>query len=275
MKRLGAIALAAALVFFPTSAHSRPAVRIVSLIPSLTEDLFALGAGSRVVGVSEFSDFPPAAKQLPRVASFTSVDAERIVTLHPDLIVGIPAQASLIAPLLRAKLRVELLPDDTLDDIYATLRRLGALVGRVPEADALVSRMRSETVRLERTASSSSHPSVFVVLDVAPIYTVGKRSYINSLIETAGGRNAAGLNVAYGRYSAEALLARQPDVIVVDPAVGFRAVQDREPWRSLHAVQAGNVAEIPDPGILLHPSPRYNEGLAWLIQVLGRVKTQH
>jgi iron complex transport system substrate-binding protein len=261
-----ALLLAAALTMTPAP-H-----RVVSLIPSLTEDLFALGVGAEVVGVSEFSDYPAAAKKLPHVASFTSVDAERIVAMHPDLIVGDASQESTIEPLLRAKLHVELFHEDSVTEVYAVVHRLGALLGREAQAEGLVANMRATTARLREHVDRSHPKSVFVVLDVAPIYTVGKRSYINSLIEMAGGRNAADVNEAYGRYSAEALLALQPDVIVADPAVGFQSAENREPWRSLHAVQRGNVEMIPDPGILLHPSPRYNAGLEWLIGVLARVK---
>jgi iron complex transport system substrate-binding protein len=275
VKRFAAIVLAWVLTVYPLAAHAGPvAHRIVSLVPSLTEDLFALGVGDRVVGVSAYTDHPAAAKKLPEVASFSSIDAERILTLHPDLVVGIPSQAALVTPLERAKLHVVLFRDDTLGDIYATLDRLGTLVGRSRAANALVRRLRDETDRLERSARRKQRPSVFVVLDVAPIYTVGRGSYINALIRLAGGRNAAKLDGAYGRYSAEALLNLQPDVVIADPLVNLRSVIGREPWRSLRAVRHGDVAYIPDPGILLHPGPRYNEGLRWLIGVLRRVRAQ-
>jgi ABC-type Fe3+-hydroxamate transport system substrate-binding protein len=273
VKRALALFLASVFVVLATPSQSQPAAhRVVSLIPSLTEDLFALGAGTNVVGVSQYSDFPPDAKRLPRVASFTSLDAERIVALHPDLIVGDASEEALVQPLARAKLHVELFAEDSVPQIYAVLQRLGALLGRERQANALVADMRATSARLMQRVDRSRAPRVFVILDVAPIYTVGKRSYINALIEMAGGRNAANLNEAYGQYSAEAVLALQPDIIVVDPAVGFQSMENREPWRSLHAVQRGNVAMIPDPGILLHPSPRYNAGLKWLIEQIAHAK---
>jgi iron complex transport system substrate-binding protein len=273
VKRALALLLASAFLYFPAVSQSQPAAkRIVSLIPSLTEDLFALGAGANVVGVSEYSDYPAAAKGLPHVASFTSVDAERIVALHPDLIIGDASQEALSQPLLRAKLRVELFHEDSVAEIYDVLRTLGRELGRESQANALVEQMRLTSARLMQYVDRSHAPRVFVILDIAPIYTVGNRSYISKLIEMAGGRNAANLNDAYGQYSAEAILALQPDIIVVDPAVGFQSVENREPWRSLRAVQRGNIAMIPDPGILLHPSPRYNTGLKWLIEVLARAK---
>ena len=273
MQRALALLLAVAFALVPLPSRSQPpAHRVISLIPSLTEDLFALGAGAEVVGVSEYSNFPAEAKKLPHVSSYTSVDAERIVALHPDLIVGDVSQGSTIQPLLRAKLHVELFHEDSVADVYTIVRRLGVLLGHEAQANALVANMRATSARLMQHVDRSHPKSVFVVLDVAPIYTVGKQSYINTLIEMAGGRNAADLRQAYGRYTAEALLALQPDVIIADPAVGFQSIENREPWRSLHAVQRGNVALVPDPGILLHPSPRYNVGLKWLIDVLARAK---
>jgi ABC-type Fe3+-hydroxamate transport system substrate-binding protein len=246
--------------------------RIVSLIPSLTEDLFALGAGPLVVGVSEFTDYPPAARRLPVVASFNSVDAERVVALRPDVVVGIATQAPAAADVRRAGIRTLLLPDDGFDDIFRDIEELGLVTGRVPEAHTLTDRLRARTTALLRTVHPHARPPrVFVVLGVAPIYTVGAGSYIAKLIALAGGVNAAQLPMAYGAYSAEALVAAQPDVLVADPTVQLAAVLDRPPWRALRAVRYGHVAYLPNPAILERPGPRYNDGLAWLIATLNAV----
>jgi iron complex transport system substrate-binding protein len=242
------------------------APRIVSLIPSLTEDLFAIGAGPQVVGASQFTDYPPAARHLPQVASFSSLDAERIVRLHPDVVVGIPSQASLVSDLRRAGLRVELLPDDSFGDIFATLGELGALSGHERQARTLEASLRARTAALERTVPTSSAPKTFVVLGVSPsIFTVGNASYIAHLLALAGGRNASTLAGAYGRYSAEALLAEQPDVIVADKQSGLAGALGLPPWNALRAVRDGRVYVLDDADILERPGPRYNEGLAWLI----------
>jgi iron complex transport system substrate-binding protein len=283
------------------SANSLAAPRIVSLMPSLTEDLFALGAGPQVVAVSQFTDFPAAARSLPTVASFASLDAERIVRLHPDLVVGIPAQAALVADLRRVGLRVELLPDDSFADIFADLARLGALSGHPREAARLSAALRARTAALVRSVSGvppgtdvpgvparadmagtgasgigagadvrgragrTTRPSVLVVLGVTPIFTVGDRSYIAHLIELAGGRNAAGVDEAYVRYSAEAIVAAQPDFIVTDRSAGLTAALGAPPWNALRAVREKHVYVLGDADILERPGPRYNEGLAWLI----------
>ncbi len=246
--------------------------RIVSLVPSLTEDLFAVGAGSSVVGVSQYTDYPPEAKRLPQVASFAAINAERVVALHADLAVGIPAQDRLAGDLRRAGIRVELIRDDTFADIFTDLATVGDLTAHTVEARALIARLHARTAALTRSVKRRARkPSVFVVLGVAPVYTVGRGSYIATLIEMAGGRNAAGdVNAPYARYSAEALVARQPDLLVVDPDVRLSDVLSQPPWNALRAVREHRVYTLPDAAILERPGPRYNDGLAWLIGVVAR-----
>jgi iron complex transport system substrate-binding protein len=257
----GLLALAAVA---PANSQTKP--RIVSLIPSLTEDLFAIGAGPQVVGVSAWTDFPPQAARLPVVGSASSVDTELVLRLHPDAVVGIPAQAALVADLRRAGLSPDLLADDSYQDIFSDLARLGRISGHASEAAALEKRLRARTVQLQRSVRGNSRPSVFVVLGVGPIYTVSDTSYIAQLIALAGGRNAAGnLKDAYPRYSAEALVALQPDVVVADSQSGLSGVLDRAPWSALRAVREHRVYILADAALLERPGPRYNEGLAWLI----------
>jgi iron complex transport system substrate-binding protein len=248
--------------------------RIISLIPSLTEDLFAIGAGPSVVGVSQFTDYPKAATMLPVVASFSAVDAEKAVTLHPDVVVGIEAQRAQSDDVRRAGLRTVLLRDDGFDDIFADIEALGLLTGRLDAARSLEDRLRARTTTLVKTVRPHRRaPSVFVVLGVAPIFTVGSGSYIDRMIRLAGGTNAAALRDAYGAYAADALVAAQPDVLVADPAVQLGGVLDRPPWNALRAVRLGHVATIPDPALVERPGPRYNDGLAWLITTLNAVRT--
>ncbi|HEX3465479.1 MAG TPA: helical backbone metal receptor [Candidatus Elarobacter sp.] len=256
-----------------TAATARPA-RIVSLVPSLTEDLFAVGAGAQVVGVSSYTDYPPEARRLPVVASFASLDAERIVALHPDLCVGIDAQARLSQDLQRAGLRIVLMKDDSYEDIFANLRRLGELSGHRAQANALVATLQARTARIVRAVNAkrrARRPSVFVVLGVDPIFTVGRGSYIERLIDLAGGRNAsADVGQPYARYSAEALLARQPDLLVVDPDIPLSSVIAKPPWNALRAVASHHVYTLPDAAILERPGPRYNDGLSWLAGAIDR-----
>ncbi|HVN68376.1 MAG TPA: helical backbone metal receptor [Candidatus Binatia bacterium] len=247
--------------------------RVVTLVPSFADDVYAIGAGAQLVAVSAFTD-APAAKALPRVADASSVDAEAILALRPSLVIGIPAQARLVEPLRRARVAVVLLADDSFDSIFANLQRIGELTGHRREAAATIARLRSETARIAAsTRRFVRRPSVFVVLGSGPIWTAGSRSYITTLVTLAGGRNAAGdLDAAYGEYSAEALLRDQPDAIVADPAARLSDALGREPWRSLRAVHLGHVYSV-DPDLIERPGPNYNAGLRWLAARLAPLAT--
>jgi iron complex transport system substrate-binding protein len=240
--------------------------RVVALMPSFADDLYAIGAGEQLVAVSAYTDAPQA-RRLPRVADASSVDVEAIVALRPSAVIGIPAQARFVEPLRRAHVPVYLLADDTYDQIFSNLRVAGALTGHRREADAEIARLQRETAALvDRTAGFARRPSVFVVLGSGPIWTAGSESYITKLLALAGGRNAAGdLRAAYGEYSAEALLRDQPDLLVTDPATHIEALADREPWRSLRAVRRHRVYAI-DPDVLERPGPNYNEGIRRLLE---------
>ncbi len=270
------VALAAAVVALAVCAPARADHsvalahrRIVTLVPSFAEDLFAIGAASRVVGVSQFTDVA-AARGLPRVADVTGVNTEAIVALHPDLVVGIPSQERLIAPLRRAGITVRLLDDDSYDEIFTDIAALGDMTGRRDAARAEIARLHAATAALQARARVLRRPpSVFVALGTGPIWTAGSSSYIATLIRLAGGRDAASdLKVAWGQYSAEALLRAQPDVIVTGNDTRLGDVLDREPWRSLHAVAAHHVYVISNDDLLYRPGPRYVEGLRWLVERL-------
>lgn len=262
--RIAIFALALTFVF-ALPADSR-ALRIVSLIPSLTEDLFAIGAGPNVVGVSTYTDYPAAAAKLPIVASFASIDAERIVALHPDLVLGIPAQGRLTRDLQRAGLRVELVSELGYDDIFTALARVGALTHREANARALIASLRRRAAALVRTVPAGPRPATFVVVELAPLYTIGDSSYVARLVALAGGRNAAhDVRLPYAPYSDEALVAAQPDVIVSGATSGLAASLSSAPWRDLRAVRSHRVYILANSAILVRPGPRYVEGLAWLI----------
>ena len=271
--RLLACAVAIAVIGALPANAAPPAHRIVTLVPSLAEDLFAIGAGDTVVGVSAYTDYPKAAARLPVVASFAAVATERIVALRPDVVIGIPSQARQVEDLRRAGVRVVLVGDDGYDDIFRDLRTAGALTGRSAQAEAMIARAQERTRALMRTVRRRGHrPAVLVVLGVAPVYTVGDASYIARLIRMAGGRNAAaGLATAYGAYSSEAAVAARPDVLIVDRDAQFGTSRSVAPWNAMPAVRDGRVYTAPDDKALYRPGPRYNDGLAWLIGILNRV----
>ncbi len=169
----------------------RPATRIVSLAPHLTELLFAIGAGDRLVGVTGFSDYPPAATALPRVGGLYGLDVERLLALKPDLVVAWrsgTAEAELDT-LERLGLRVFRNEPRTLDDIATTMARLGTLTGDEPGANAAAADFRARVATLRDTYASRSPVRVFYQVWNDPLMTIGGPQPITQVIELCGGRN--------------------------------------------------------------------------------------
>ncbi|MDQ2681871.1 MAG: ABC transporter substrate-binding protein, partial [Candidatus Eremiobacteraeota bacterium] len=208
------------------------------------------------------------AAKLPMIGSFSSVDTERVIGLHPDLVVGIPAQARLTADLSRAGIKVKLYSDDSFGDIDRVIGQLGSATGHSASAAALIEKLKARTRELVRTAHFRRRPRVLVVVNASPIIVAGKGSYMGTLVELAGARNAVQITQAYPQYSAEALIQLQPDAIVTDPTTGLSGLLDRQPWHSLRAVREHHIYTVDPQAILERPGPRYNEGLSWLIEHL-------
>lgn len=247
--------------------------RIVSLAPSLTEDLFAIGAGGQVVGSSAYSDYPPAARKLPVVDAAGWIDLEKILALHPDFVVGLPSDAARTRNLSRAKVPSFLISNEGYDDIFPGLDELGVLTGRIDATQKLEVRVRARIAALKKQASSfERHPRVFVVLGTSPIDTVGRGSYLDTLLAMAGARNVVRSTLGYPSYSPEQLLADQPDALILAENVKLAPLLSRPPWSELRAVRGGHVYRVPPNLGLQVPGPRVADGLAWLVGVVERMQ---
>lgn len=239
--------------------------RIVSLAPALTEDLFAIGAGPSIVGVDAYSNRPSAALRLPRVGGLREVNAEAVLALHPDLVLGIPYEAAHLADLERAGVRTRTLRLDDLDDDLETIGLLGRLTGRERAAQALVGEIRGRLDAGARRAAQHRRLTVIVALGSAPLMTAGKGSYIDQLLGLANLENVVREHTLWPAYSPERLLAEQPDVIVVPSQ---RIALTGEPWDRLDAVRAGRIVRIAEDD-LLRPGPRVADVLDALIAQTG------
>ena len=250
---------------------AQPAQRIVSLAPSNTEILYAVGAGAQVVGRDEFSNYPAEAADLPAVGgSFGGYNEETIVNLQPDLVlaaeINTPEQVSALEAL---GLTVYLLPNPTtLDEMYANLTILSEMTGHEAEVQTLIEELKGRVeVVLEKAAAVESKPSVFYELDAtdpsAP-YTAGPGTFLDTLINLAGGTNAAaGLGAAWGQLSIEELVVQDPDIILLGDAaygVTVESVAARAGWEGLSAVQNGHVFPFNDD-LVSRPGPRLVDGL--------------
>jgi iron complex transport system substrate-binding protein len=255
-----------------------PALQVVSLAPSNTEILFAIGAGEQVVGRDEFTNYPPEATNLPSVGgSFGDYNLETIVDLDPDLVLAAEINPpELVESLEELGLTVYWLPNPTeLAGMYENLITVGQLTCRESEAEALVADLQRRVAAIEeQVAAAETTPTVFYELDgsdpSAP-WTSGSGTFIDLLIEMAGGENAAaGLESAYAQISVEELVAQNPDVILLgDAAYGTtpEIVAARAGWEAIDAVQNDRVHPFNDD-LASRPGPRLVDGLEEMVALL-------
>lgn len=250
--------------------------RIVSLAPSITESLFALGAGSQIVGRDSNSTYPPEVAEITDIGSlWQEVPLENILALEPDLVIAAEIiAAEKVQQMQDAGLTVFWLanPKD-FDGLYRNLRVLAQLTGHADAAEDLIATLqtRVDTVTaLTADIPEDQRPVVFYELDAtdpAAPWTTGPGTFIDTAIALAGGRNAgAALEGEWAQMSLEALLAVDPDIIILADApygVTPESVAQREGWRALTAVQEGRVYPF-DPYLLSVPGPRLVQGLETL-----------
>jgi iron complex transport system substrate-binding protein len=255
---------------------TKPAQRVVSLSPHLTEILFHVGSGEQVVGTVSFSDFPAAAGQIPVIGSAGQLDLERILALGPDLVVawqsGNPARQ--VARLEQLGLTVYYSEPRRLADLAATLEQLATLTG-VPESGAARAEALRQGVR-ELTAQYAHRPRVPLFYQIwdKPLMTINDEHIIGELIGLCGGHNLFGeLPALVPRLGPEAVLAADPEVIVGGGSgEDNRAwVDDWRRWQDLTAVQRDNLFFIP-PSLIQRQTPRILEGAALLCEQLEQAR---
>jgi iron complex transport system substrate-binding protein len=235
-----------------------PPLRIVSLSPGGTEMLFAAGAGHEVVATVEYSDVPPAAQRVARIGDAVSIDLERLVRIHPDVVVAWPAGGN---PAQREKIARLAIPvyeqqAQRLQDLASSIRRLGALAGTGPQADAAARGIEARLAALERTyagaAGGARHPSVLLEVWNRPIYTVGGRQLMTDALELCGARNVfADLPEAGPVVDIEAVIARDPDIIIAAGPPGESAgwLADWKRFGTLRAVRSGRLLAFEDQAL--------------------------
>ena len=266
----------AALLMMAAACHRAPAARapaevrrIVSLAPSTTEILYALGVGGRLVGVDQYSDWPPAAAKVPRVGSDLSPSVERIVALRPDVVfVATSANArELPDELRRVDVRVVISHVVTLDDLWRDIVATGDAVGRHDAAVGLVARLRARIDAVHARVAALPPARALVVVWADPLTVVGGHSFVDDEIRAAGGDNVAGDSPQpYPQYSVERMLARAPEVIVVGSHDGGPSLAPLTAHASLPAVKNGRVHTV-DGNLLFRPGPRVVDGVELLARL--------
>jgi iron complex transport system substrate-binding protein len=226
--------------------------RLVSLSPSLTNTVYALGAESDLVGITDYTVYPPeAARQKPSVGAVVNPSLERIVALHPDMVLALPEfnGAETIAGLERVGIPVFLFNTGNLSNIYRTIASVGQILGKEQQATTLIADLRARESKVRAQAASGPKPRVLLVLSVDPLITAGRNAFMTEMIEAAGAKSATDdLPQDWLQMNVEAVLPRKPDYILVmkDGPVKLQDMQHRAGWSSLEAVQKGRMVVVDD-----------------------------
>lgn len=254
----------------------RPAERIVSLAPHVTEMLFDAGAGDRVVAAVSYSDHPPAARELPRVGSYNRFDIERILAHDPDLVVGWQSgnPDESLERLRRLGLTMYLTEPRSLDSIASNLERLGRLAGTSETAATTAERFRSRYRELRDRYADRPRLTVFYEIWNDPLMTVNGDHLISAIMRGCGGENVfADLSEIAPRIGVEAVLKRNPEVIIASGMGDERPewLDEWKQWPELEATRRGNLFFIP-PQLLQRHTPRVLDGMERMCRALEEAR---
>jgi iron complex transport system substrate-binding protein len=248
--------------------------RIVPLAPSLTEILYDLGLGDRVVGVTNHCNYPPEAALKPKVGSYINLNAEMIVSLAPDLVLGtVDGNEKIVVELLeRARIPVYVVNPRNVREAVETVAVLGEVCGVREKGKSLSLALSARVNRVVTKTSGLENPLVFLQIHLHPIMSVNSRTIHHDLLRLAGGRNmTAGEPITYPRISIEEVIQRQPEIILISSMEsGGRFEKAREgwlKWTSIPAVKNGRVHLI-DSDLIDRPSPRVVEGLESMARLI-------
>ena len=254
--------------------------RIVSLVPALTEMLFAIGAGPQVVAVSSFDEFPAEVKALPRVGALLDPDTERILALRPDLVVVYGSQVDLQAQFARARVRTFVYQHGGIETIFDSLRKLGTTTGNEASASRVVGGLRAKLDEVRARVKGRARPRVLLVFERQPktlreVYVSGGRGFLHEMLDIAGGQNVFADRAAESvQPSTETILARAPEVILEVRAEGLIAerevANEQQVWSTLSSVPAVRNKRIHflSGDYLVVPGPRFAAATETLARVL-------
>jgi len=216
--------------------------RIISLSPNITEIMFALGAGDRLVGVTTFCNFPPEAAKITKVGGVLDPNYEKMVSLAPDVVIVLKSQQQSAVELQQLGLKTFVVANDTLNDVFESITSIGELLGRRKEAASLRTDMETSmnTIR-DKVAGLEKRRAAFVFEHsrgaLQDIYVAGKGNFINELLDMAGGYNVfADVGMGYPQVNMEAFIERKPEVIfdaTQDPGDPYGVLRDLESMRGL------------------------------------------
>jgi len=232
--------------------------RIVSLAPSITETLFYIGAGDKLVGVTKWADWPPAVKNISKIGGYGKyANLELIANLSPDLIIADDYAVPILDQLEKIAPVVIVAPKD-INGIYRQIELLGKITDREEQAKLVIGEMKGEIAYVESRVRDLPRPKVFFILSYSQGYwTAGRGTFMDSVINIAGGRNIFNDTSGWVKVSEEQVIARDPDVIVILPTAGINATElCNGPLSATTAVKEGRVYTATDSNVYQRPSPR-------------------
>jgi iron complex transport system substrate-binding protein len=230
----------------------------------MTEILFSLGAGDRIVGATTFCDYPPAAKKITRVGDFSHPSIERIIALKPDLvIVHLPEQRRIQEELKKLRIEIFLSSPRSLSEIYTEISALGRAIGLEKQSDSLIAYMKLNLVAV----TPRHRKRIYVEISPKPIVTIGGLTFLDDLIYRAGGVNIfADLKKDYPVVTQESVIMRNPEIIIV---LHPESITGRTGWRKIDAIEKARVYTDLDPDCLMRPAPRLIQGFKRLKEIIN------
>jgi len=232
--------------------------RLICLVPSIVDDLYALGAGDDIIAVTDYTHYPPQASRKRSIGLPLSPSIETIVSLHPDLVLGDATitHADTIERLQHLGIAVFMVAPHSIEDIYRSLESIGSVLHREQSAQVLVHRLRARELAVRQRASGKRVVTVLMPLSTDPVITIGARAYITELIAIAGGRSVTcDLAQEWPQVSLEAVLAWAPDALIIEKnsKISIEQIRALPGWLSLPAIQHNKVYFVDDR--ILVPSP--------------------
>ena len=250
--------------------------RVVCLTPSVTDTIYALGAASEIVGITDYTQYPEqASREKPSIGDIINPSLERIIALHPDVVIG---QSTLNSPatiqgLERVGVPVFLVTGHGLAGVYISIASIGRALALEDQAADLVAKLKAREQKVRDVAKAGKHPSVFLVVQLDPCITAGGSAFITELIEAAGARSVTDdLKQDWLRVNLEAIIPRNPDYIMLmkSAPIQLQDMRARPAWNALRAVKQGKIIRADDR--LQSPSPVAFDGLEDLARQLQAAK---
>lgn len=249
--------------------------RIVSLAPAMTEILFALGLGDKVVGVTNYCNYPAEAATKPKVGGFSTPNAELVVTARPDLVLATKINENFIPQLEGAGLTVVVIESLDMAQVLEDIKLIGKFTGAVDAANNLTADMQRRIESITAKVSGlpdGQKPAVYFEIWPDPLTTGGAKSFVNSLITMAGGKNIAGdVEQDWVNLSPEMVLARDPQVAVLcHHGSSLQTVEEfktRKGWEQVSAIRNDRIGLVVDENTVVRPGPRMVEGFEFMAKL--------